>query len=195
VGKKNDLFQKSIQCVVGRSPETVADIPAGNTCGIIGVNQFLVKSGTITTCETACCIKTMKFAVSVVRVAVSVKNSADLPQLVESLKKLGKSDSMVRCEVAEAGEHIIAGCGKLHLKICLKDLQDDFMKGSPIHCSESVVTYCGTVTKTSEEVLAKSANKHNRLFCAAIFCLSPSHHLSPVHHLQHLQRHKTATRK
>jgi elongation factor 2 len=151
VGKKNDLFQKSIQCVVGRSPETVADIPAGNTCGIIGVNQFLVKSGTITTCETACCIKTMKFAVSVVRVAVSVKNSADLPQLVESLKKLGKSDSMVRCEVAEAGEHIIAGCGKLHLKICLKDLQDDFMKGSPIHCSESVVTYCGTVTKTSEE--------------------------------------------
>lgn len=67
----------------------------------------------------------MKFAVSpVVRVAVSVKNYADLPQLMESLKKLGKSDSMVRCEVAEAGEHIIAGCGKLHLKICLKDLQD-----------------------------------------------------------------------
>ena len=75
-GKKTDLFQKSIQRVVimmGRYTETVADIPAGNTCGLIGVDAYLVKSGTITTSETACCIKTMKFAVSpVVRVAVAV---------------------------------------------------------------------------------------------------------------------------
>lgn len=168
-GKKTDLFLKSIQRVVimmGRYTETVADIPAGNTCGLIGVDQFLVKSGTITTSETACCIKTMKFAVSpVVRVAVSVKNSADLPKLVEGLKKLSKSDPMVRCETTEAGEHIIAGCGELHLEICLKDLADDFMKGAPIHTSEPVVTYCETITTESQEVLSKSANKHNRLFC------------------------------
>jgi len=168
-GKKTDLFLKSIQRVVimmGRTTETVADIPAGNTCGLIGVDQFLVKSGTITTSETACCIKTMKFAVSpVVRVAVSVKNSADLPKLVEGLKKLAKSDPMVKCETTEAGEHIIAGCGELHLEICLKDLADDFMKGAPINTSEPVVTYCETITSESPEVLSKSANKHNRLFC------------------------------
>jgi len=170
-GKKTDLFLKSIQRVVimmGRYTETVADIPAGNTCGLIGIDQFLVKSGTITTSETACTIKTMKFAVSpVVRVAVSVKNSADLPKLVEGLKKLSKSDPMVRCETTEAGEHIIAGCGELHLEICLKDLADDFMKGAPITTSEPVVTYCETVTTESPEVLSKSANKHNRLFCVA----------------------------
>lgn len=170
-GKKTDLFLKSIQRVVimmGRTTETVADIPAGNTCGLIGIDQFLVKSGTVTTSETACCIKTMKFAVSpVVRVAVSVKNSADLPKLVEGLKKLSKSDPMVKCETTEAGEHIIAGCGELHLEICLKDLADDFMKGAPISTSEPVVTYCETVTTESPEVLSKSANKHNRLFCVA----------------------------
>lgn len=170
-GKKTDMFIKSIQRVVimmGRYTETVADIPAGNTCGLIGIDQYLVKSGTITTSETACTIKTMKFAVSpVVRVAVSVKNSADLPKLVEGLKKLSKSDPMVRCETTEAGEHIIAGCGELHLEICLKDLADDFMKGAPITTSEPVVTYCETVTTDSVEVLSKSANKHNRLFCIA----------------------------
>lgn len=170
-GKKTDLFSKAIQRVVimmGRYTETVTDIPAGNTCGLIGVDQFLVKSGTITDCETACCIKTMRFTVSpVVRVAVSVKNSADLPKLVEGLKKLSKSDPMVRCETTEAGEHIIAGCGELHLEICLKDLADDFMKGAPITTSEPVVTFCETVTKESSEVLSKSANKHNRLFCTA----------------------------
>ena len=170
-GKKTDLFTKSIQRVVimmGRYTETVADIPAGNTCGLVGVDAYLVKSGTITDCETACCIKTMKFAVSpVVRVAVSVKNASDLPKLVEGLKKLSKSDPMVRCETTEAGEHIIAGCGELHLEICLKDLADDFMKGAPLVTSEPVVTYCETVTKQSPEVLSKSANKHNRLFCTA----------------------------
>jgi elongation factor 2 len=168
-GKKTDLFVKSIQRVVimmGRTTETVVDIPAGNTCGLVGIDQFLVKSGTITTCDTACIIKTMKFAVSpVVRVAVSVKNSSDLPKLVEGLKKLSKSDPMVKCETTEAGEHIVAGCGELHLEICLKDLADDFMKGAPIMTSEPVVTYNETVSSESPEVLSKSANKHNRLFC------------------------------
>lgn len=171
-GKKTDLFQKAIQRVVimmGRYTETVADIPAGNTCGLIGVDQFIVKSGTITNLESACCIKTMKFAVSpVVRVAVSVKNSGDLPKLVEGLKKLSKSDPMVKCETTEAGEHIIAGCGELHLEICLKDLQDDFMKGAVLNVTPPVVTYCETVTKESSEVLSKSANKHNRLFCTMV---------------------------
>lgn len=171
-GKKTDLFVKSIQRVVimmGRYTETVADIPAGNTCGLIGIDAYLLKSGTITNIESACCIKTMKFAVSpVVRVAVAVKNSADLPKLVEGLKKLSKSDPMVKIESTEAGEHIIAGCGELHLEICLKDLAEDFMKGAPLVTSDPVVTYCETVTAESCEVLAKSANKHNRLFCTAL---------------------------
>jgi elongation factor 2 len=107
----------------------------------------------------------MKFAVSpVVRVAVAVKNSGDLPKLVEGLKKLSKSDPMVKCETTEAGEHIIAGCGELHLEICLKDLQEDFMKGAALNVTPPVVTYCETITKESRECLSKSANKHNRLF-------------------------------
>lgn len=63
----------------------------------------------------------MKFSVSpVVRVAVEPKNPADLPKLVEGLKRLAKSDPMVQCINEESGEHIIAGAGELHLEICLK---------------------------------------------------------------------------
>jgi elongation factor 2 len=169
-GKKTDLFQKNIQRVVimmGRYTETVADIPAGNTCGLIGVDQYLLKAGTITTLESACCIKTMKFAVSpVVRVAVAVKNTTDLPKLVEGLKKLSKSDPMVKIETTDAGEHIIAGCGELHLEICLKDLAEDFMKGAPLNITPPVVTYNECITvPSSKECLSKSANKHNRLHC------------------------------
>jgi len=53
------------------------------------------------------------------------------------------------------------------LEICLKDLAEDFMKGAPITTSEPVVTYMECVTAESPEVLSKSANKHNRLFCTA----------------------------
>ena len=46
------------------------------------------------------------------------------------LKRLSKSDPMVQISIEETGEHIIAGAGELHLEICLKDLQDDFMGGA-----------------------------------------------------------------
>ena len=69
--------------MMGRTVESVADIPAGNVCGIVGVDQYLVKGGTITTFKDAYNMRVMKFSVSpVVRVAVKPKNSADLPKLV-----------------------------------------------------------------------------------------------------------------
>lgn len=170
-GKKTDLWVKNIQrtiIMMGRYVEQVQDIPAGNTCGLVGVDQYLLKSGTITTSETAHCIKTMKFSVSpVVRVAVEPKNSADLPKLVEGMKRLAKSDPMVLCYTEESGEHIIAGAGELHLEICLKDLQEDFM-GCEVKISDPVVSYRETCTSNSNQTcLSKSPNKHNRLYCEA----------------------------
>ena len=110
----------------------------------------------------------MKFSVSpVVRVAVEAKNPADLPKLVEGLKRLSKSDPMVQCIIEESGEHIIAGAGELHLEICLKDLEEDHA-GIPIKKSDPVVSYRETVSAPSSVMcLSKSANKHNRLFMKA----------------------------
>merc|ERR1711990_518496 len=91
-GKKTDLYVKAIQrtiIMMGRSVERVNDIPAGNTCGLVGVDQYLLKTGTISTHDEAHCIKTMKFSVSpVVRCAVEPKKAQDLPKLVEGLKRL-----------------------------------------------------------------------------------------------------------
>ena len=123
-GKKEDLFVKSIQRTVlmmGRYVEPLEDCPAGNIVGLVGIDQFLLKSGTLTTSDTAHNMKVMKFSVSpVVQVAVEVKNAADLPKLVEGLKRLTKSDPCVQAWIAESGEHIVAGAGELHLEICLK---------------------------------------------------------------------------
>merc|ERR1712070_367375 len=170
-GKKSELWIKNIQRTVimmGKYTEQVADIPAGNTCALVGVDQYLLKSGTWGTQDDACCIKTMKFSVSpVVRCAVEPKNSADLPKLVEGMKRLAKSDPMVLCYTEESGEHIIAASGELHLEICLQDLQNDFM-GTEVKVSDPVVSFRETCTaKSNQTCLAKSANKHNRLFVEA----------------------------
>merc|ERR1712176_1567052 len=171
-GKKEDLYEKSIQrtiLMMGGRVEAIEDVPAGNICGLVGVDQFLVKTGTIATMKEAHNMKVMKFSVSpVVRVAVEPKNPSDLPKLVEGLKRLSKSDPMVQCMIEESGEHIIAGAGELHLEICLKDLEEDHAQ-IPLKKSDPVVSYRETVSEESSQMcLSKSPNKHNRLFMRAV---------------------------
>jgi len=128
----------------------------------------LLKSGTITTSESAHNLKVMKFSVSpVVQVAVECKVASDLPKLVEGLKRLSKSDPCVLCYTSETGEHIVAGSGELHLEICLKDLEEDHAQ-VPIRKSDPVVQYKETIqAESSVTALAKSPNKHNRIFMKA----------------------------
>lgn len=173
-GQKKDLYVKTVQRTVlcmGRRQEAVEDVPCGNTVALVGLDQFITKNATLTDekCEDAHTIKAMKFSVSpVVRVAVEPKHASDLPKLVEGLKRLAKSDPMVQCSIEETGEHIIAGAGELHLEICLKDLQDDFMGGAEIRVSEPVVAFRETVNAMSDHiVMSKSPNKHNRIYLQA----------------------------
>lgn len=170
-GSKTDLFEKNIQRTVlmmGRTVEYIADVPCGNTVGLVGVDQYLMKTGTISDHPDAHIIRSMKYSVSpVVRVAVDVKNAADLPRLVDGMKKLSKSDPLVLCITEESGQHIIAGCGELHVEICLKDLEEDFA-GCPIIKSDPIVTYKETVTEESNQMcMSKSPNKHNRIYAKA----------------------------
>uniref|UniRef100_W5MGH7 Eukaryotic translation elongation factor 2b n=1 Tax=Lepisosteus oculatus TaxID=7918 RepID=W5MGH7_LEPOC len=126
-GKKEDLYLKPIQrtiLMMGRY-----------------VDQFLVKTGTITTFEQAHNMRVMK--------------------------RLAKSDPMVQCIIEESGEHIIAGAGELHLEICLKDLEEDHAC-IPLKKSDPVVSYRETVSEESNQMcLSKSPNKHNRLYMRA----------------------------
>merc|ERR1712166_1017496 len=168
IGSKIDLNCKNIQRTVlmmGGKAEAVPDVPCGNTVALVGIDQYLLKQGTITDCDLTHNIRVMKYSVSpVVRVAVEVKNASDLPKLVEGLRKLSKSDPLALVMTEESGEHVIAGCGELHIEICLKDLEEEFAK-CPIKKGNPVVSYKETVLEeSSQQCLSKSPNKHNRIF-------------------------------
>lgn len=87
-GKKDDLYEKNITRTVlmmGRTVESIPDVPCGNTVALSGVDQYLIKTGTIASVDfpESHPIRSMKYSVSpVVRVAVKPKNPADLPKLV-----------------------------------------------------------------------------------------------------------------
>ena len=169
-GKQRDLNIKMVQRVVimmGKKADDVTEVPCGNTCSLVGVDEAILKQGTITTSPSAYTIRSMKYTVSpVVRVAVNAKNPADLPKLIAGLIKMSKADPLVQVINTET-EHIICGSGELHLEICLKDLVEDYAK-IPITQSDPVVPYKETVTSKSSQIcMAKSPNKHNRLYVIA----------------------------
>lgn len=53
-GKKEDLYEKNITRTVlmmGRTVEYIPDVPCGNTVALAGIDQYLIKTGTIASCE------------------------------------------------------------------------------------------------------------------------------------------------
>jgi elongation factor 2 len=151
-------------------PPAIDDCPCGNLIGLIGIDPYLFRSGTITTSETAHSLRDIKFSVSpVVRVTVEPTNPADLPHLVRALKRLARSDPCVRCDFEESGQHVVAGSSELHLEICLIDLRDYFADSDiKLRTGEPVVSLRETVTARSDRAcMAKSPNGHNRLYLAA----------------------------
>ena len=170
-GSKDHLVVKSIQRVgllIGKTFEAMAQVPCGNTVCLVGVDQYLLKTGTISDCDNAHNIRTMKYSASpVVKVAVEPQTPSDLPKLIAGLKKLAKSDPLVQVYQEECGRHIIVGSGELHIEICLKDLEDDFAR-CKIKVSDPVVIYKETIVEASSQVCSsKSTNKLNRLYCSA----------------------------
>ncbi|BFZ09949.1 hypothetical protein BsWGS_12987 [Bradybaena similaris] len=168
--KKRDLYIQTIPRTVvmmGGSVQGVDSAPCGNIVGLVGVDKFLQKTGTISTFEHAHNLKVLKFSVSpVVRVAVEPVNPQDLAKLVEGLRRLNKVEPLVQV-TSEAGQHVVAGAGELHLEIILQDLEETYA-GVPIKRSDPVVKYCETVTRESNRVcLAKSVNKLNKLYMMA----------------------------
>ena len=148
-GKTTDLHLSTIQRVVlmmAGNVQPVQEVPCGNTVGLVGIDKYLVKQGTISDSELAHNIKQMKFSVSpVVRMAVKPKNPAELPKLIKGLQNLAKADSMVQCFTEETGEHIIAGCGELHLEVCINELIKTHAQ-IELEVSEPVVSYKETIT-------------------------------------------------
>jgi elongation factor 2 len=173
IGGKDDFFKTKVQKVaimMAAKAESIPNCPSGNTVALVGVDQFIAKTATITDREGVYNIRDMKFTVSpVVSCAVKCGNPAELPKLIKGLKLLSRSDPLCLIRMEEdTGEIIISGAGELHLEICLQDLEEMFARGIKLIKSPPVVPFRETIIDASSQIcLAKSPNKHNRLYLTA----------------------------
>lgn len=170
---KNVVFGKNVQKVikmVASKTYTLDSASSGQIIALTGIDQYLLKSGTITSnsdIATLYPIKTVKFVVSpVVRIAVTAKNVSELPKLIEGMNRLSKSDPIIECTISDSGENIIACVGELHAEISINDLK--MFSGIELNVSEPVISFRETITEASGiTCLKKSANKHNRIYMTA----------------------------
>lgn len=165
----SNVSASSVYVMMANKMEPIQECPAGNTVCLAGMDQYILKNGTITDVSGGYPFHAMKFTVSpVVRVAVSVKNPSHLPKFIKALQKLSKSDPLCKVEMdQDTGEMVVAGAGELHIDVIMNNLRDDYCQGIPFTFSEPVVPFRETVQSESQVCLAKSPNNHNRLYIKA----------------------------
>ncbi len=145
----------------GVRPEQMEEIPAGNVLAIAGVTG---EAGETVTLEPETPFTELKHIFEpVITKAIEVKKSADLPKLVEVLRKVAKEDPSIKIEInEETGENLMSGMGELHLEIIENRIKTE--KGVDVKTSEPIVVYRETLMKNSGEVEGRSPNKHNVFF-------------------------------
>ncbi|GJJ71265.1 elongation factor 2 [Entomortierella parvispora] len=170
VGTKTDLFLRPMQRLVlmSKGNPPVVDCPAGNVIGVVGVDQFLLQSGTITSSDSAYNMRNIKFSITpVVGITVAPKDPNDLTKLVQSLTRLARWGSGIQSSVLFTGEHFLSGPEEQTLNLCLQELEKD-MGEVPIVKSEPFVQYRETVqAESSATALSKTPNRHSRFFMRA----------------------------
>jgi U5 small nuclear ribonucleoprotein component len=85
---------------------------------------------------------------SVVKMALEPMQPAELPKMVEGLRRVSKSYPMVQTRVEESGEHVLFGTGELYLDCVLHDLRH-VHADVEVKVADPIVAFRETVIETS----------------------------------------------
>ena len=100
---------------------------------------------------------------SIVKLAIEPLNPAELPKMVEGLRRISKAYPMVKTKVEESGEHIVLGTGELYLDCVMHDLRLVY-SDVEVKVADPIVSFRETVVDTSSvKCFAETANKRNKL--------------------------------
>ncbi len=146
----------------GRSRTDVTMAKAGNWVLIDGVDTNISKTATITSTvgdennpaneDDVEIFKHLKFPQagneSTMKLAIEPLNPAELPKMVEGLRRISKAYPMARTRVEESGEHILFGTGELYMDCMMHDLRHVY-SDIEVKISDPVVGFRETVVETS----------------------------------------------
>jgi len=169
---------------IGGHMQSIRSAYAGQLVAFEGIDQALDKAGTLTNSLVGGPIRHMNFSVTpVFQQAIEPKDRRHWTKMVTEMQKIVNADSAARFfKDTETKEYILAGVGELHIEVLVSSLLQNSQ--IEVNLSQPVISYRETIQIASTDVaLAKSENKHNRLWFRAspladevVKCLSTSDH-------------------
>lgn len=162
VDAKREARIQSVNFFMGNQREQVGELGAGNIPALLGLTEARA-GNTLSSVKDIQMFEGIKYVSEpVVQVAIEPKHPKDLPKLVDVLKQLTIEDPNLVVKIdEESGETIVAGMGVLHLDVATHRIQDAKVE---IVTSEPLINYRETVKGTCEPIMAKSPNRHNKIF-------------------------------
>ncbi len=153
---------QSVNFFMGNQREQVGELGAGNIPALLGLIEARAGNTLSSIKETPLFEGVKYISEPVVQIAIEPKHPKDLPKLVDTLRQLTIEDPNLVVKIdEESGETIIAGMGVLHLDVAVHRIQDTKIE---IITSEPLINYRETVKGSCEPVMAKSPNRHNKIF-------------------------------
>ena len=153
---------QSVNFFMGNQREMVGELSAGNIPALLGLGE--ARAGqTLSTVKGIEVFETIKYVSEpVVQMAIEPKHPKDLPRLIEILRRLTIEDPNLVIKInEESGETIMSGMGVLHLDIATNQIKE---AGLELITSEPLINYRETVSQPTEPIMAKSPNRHNKIF-------------------------------
>ena len=153
---------QSVNFFMGNQREMVGELSAGNIPALLGLTE--ARAGqTLATIKGIEVFEGIKYVSEpVVQMAIEPKHPKDLPKMIEILKRLTIEDPNLIIKInEESGETIMAGMGVLHLEIATNQIKE---AGLELITSEPLINYRETITQPTEPIMAKSPNRHNKIF-------------------------------
>eukprot|EP00993_Chasmostoma_nieuportense_P003043 NODE_378_length_2322_cov_22.140774_g351_i0.p1 GENE.NODE_378_length_2322_cov_22.140774_g351_i0~~NODE_378_length_2322_cov_22.140774_g351_i0.p1 ORF type:complete len:652 (-),score=203.98 NODE_378_length_2322_cov_22.140774_g351_i0:64-2019(-) len=150
----------------GRDRTPVKEVMPGNWVLIEGIEQPILKTATIVGLDVEGCsiLRPLAFStLSVVKIAVEPLHPAELPKMVDGLRRINKTYPLAVTKVEESGEHIIIGTGEVYMDCIMHDLRKMYAD-IEVKVADPVVSFCETVVETSSiKCFAETPNKKNKL--------------------------------
>lgn len=162
IDSKREGKIQSVNFFMGNQREMVGELGAGNIPALLGLTE--ARAGqTLSSVKDVALFEGIKYVSEpVVQIAVEAKHPKDLPKLVEALRRITIEDPNLVVKInEESGETVIAGMGVLHLEIASSLIAD---AGVQIVTSQPLINYRETIQSGTEAVMAKSPNRHNKIF-------------------------------
>ena len=153
---------QSVNFFMGNQREQVGELGAGNIPALLGLTEARA-GNTLSSIKEMPMFEGVKYVSEpVVQIAIEPKHPKDLPKLVDILRQLTIEDPNLVVKIdEESGETIVAGMGVLHLDVAVHRIQDTKIE---IITSEPLINYRETVKGSCEPIMAKSPNRHNKIF-------------------------------